>query len=543
MLPTCTIAVISRDSLPCARLFQSVGDFLGVSFVTEGCLASGRYDGAVLLGFSRDEAIEVARRGLHCLTFLGGPFSRISEPLNVSFSRASCLSPLFRGVTLAERGIGALHVTTRMPGDVLVAQTSDFPLWTRRVEGSASVDFITAPAPVLGTSEFLYDHFKPDRWFSLLCLLHFVKMIAGWAFPPVRACFMFDDPNLHWPSYGYVRYADLASDAELHNYHVSFATVPLDAWFIHPAVARDFRVWKARLSLLIHGNDHTYHELARASTRVARIALAAQAMRRVSRIDEAVGVTVPRIMAAPHGACSEKMAEVLLKTGFDGACISRSSLLSHNSSVQWPVSMGLSPAEFFGGGLPVIPRFHIQSDLHTRARLAAFLGQPIIPVGHHGDLADGRGLLQTRASTINSLRDVTWSNMQAISETNYWVRSIGEVLHVKTFARQITLPRPPGAKQICLERAWVTPSGAEPVLIDVAAATPILQQPCRETLSVVTSGETVTIRDVCSDAVDVRMTRLHAPACTAVIRRCLCEIRDRLSPTLDTVIRRAKARP
>ena len=80
---------------------------------------------------------------------------------------------------------------------------------------------------------------------------------SGWVSPPVRACFLFDDPNLHRPTYGYVRYHDLVEEADRHDYHVSFAMIPLDGWFTHHATARLFRERSDRLSLLELGAAFT----------------------------------------------------------------------------------------------------------------------------------------------------------------------------------------------------------------------------------------------------------------------------------------------
>ena len=77
-----------------------------------------------------------------------------------------------------------------------------------------------------------------------------------------RAAFVIDDPNLHWPSYGHVHFADLAVLAR--------SALPRrvrddpSRRMVRPptssaALPRQHRV----LSLLIHGNDHTREELAR----------------------------------------------------------------------------------------------------------------------------------------------------------------------------------------------------------------------------------------------------------------------------------------
>ena len=46
-------------------------------------------------------------------------------------------------------------------------------------------------------------------------------------------------------------FAEMARHAQLNDYHVSFATIPLDAWFVHMPTAELFKNHHNHLSLLI----------------------------------------------------------------------------------------------------------------------------------------------------------------------------------------------------------------------------------------------------------------------------------------------------
>ena len=260
-------------------------------------------------------------------------------------------------------------------------------MWSCCQQGKSTADLVALPAPILDGSDYLFQQFREDSWASLLPLLHFVAEVSGWMTPPLRACFMFDDPNLHWGSYGYVKFQEIAEAAKIENFHTSFATVPIDAWFVHAPTARVFLENQNVLSLLIHGNDHTLLELQKARIEPP-VAMAAQALDRITRLERKSGLSVSRVMAAPHGACNEAAADALTKTGFYAACISTGSLMTRNPTTDWPVSVGMGPAEALGT-LPVIPRVNIEMSSDLPVRLAAFLGQPIIPVGHHDDLRSG----------------------------------------------------------------------------------------------------------------------------------------------------------
>jgi hypothetical protein len=344
---------------------------------------------------------------------------------------------------------------------------------------------------------------------------------------------MFDDPNLHWKSYGHVNYPQLLHHAKSHNYHVSIATVPMDGWFTHRATAALFRNNPDRLSLLIHGNNHTHRELAQVLSDEDRLALGAQALLRTTSLEHASGLCVPRVMAAPHGACSKAMAAVLLRLGFEAACISRGSIMAHNRDHAWSKTVGLHPAEFLGNGLPIIPRFGLAPTCHTEVLLASFLGQPIIPVGHHHEIAGGLDLLQQLAEFINSLGDVQWSDLGSIARSNFLSQREGNVLYIKMYSRRVKLTVPEGITQVCVERPWLSPQCAELLnwrdgqsaahSTSLHPAEPIQAQ----------AGTQLEISSVPPNAVDPAKVRLRRTPLWAIGSRQLCEVRDRIRPAVD----------
>ena len=184
-----------------------------------------------------------------------------------------------------------------------------------RFKGGRSVN---TSLPPVAPGGHVFQHFAARRFASLLPLVQFLTDICGdrgWCAPRLRACFMFDDPNLHATTYGFIDYRHLAERAEAQNYHVSIATIPLDGYFTARRAASLFRQHRVRLSLLIHGNNHTHCELAAPRTQADAQALVADALRRVGRMERVSGVPVARVMAAPHGACSALAAEAMLRLG------------------------------------------------------------------------------------------------------------------------------------------------------------------------------------------------------------------------------------
>jgi hypothetical protein len=173
---------------------------------------------------------------------------------------------------------------------------------------------------------------------------------VGWEPPPTRATFIVDDPNLHWWSYGFVDFRRIADDAREQGYHLAVATIPLDAWLVHPGVARVFRERRDELSLLLHGNDHTRGELEWPPTAEDATVVVAEALRRIHVLERRARLGVSRLMVAPHNRCSEQVMRAMVRTGFEGLCH------ASRRPVRW---VGRSP----GGSPPscspgVFPSFH-----------------------------------------------------------------------------------------------------------------------------------------------------------------------------------------
>ena len=359
----------------------------------------------------------------------------------------------FRGRSFRTKVAVAPRILSLSRKQKALARSEGAPVWT--LSGDADVKhfrsgFALPQVPLNGN---LQDVLNGDRFMELLPLLHWIRAIcAGTEYegPPLRASFIFDDPNLHWPRYGFVDFRQIAAHAARENYHVSFATIPLDTWFTHKATAELFRTNTDRLSLAIHGNDHTNGELARNYTQSARVCLLKQAILRIERLERAADLRVCRVMVPPHGACSEEMLAELPRCGFEAAFISHGSLRAHNRLRSWTCNLGYLPTELIQG-CPVLPRWGFAGNTENTILLAAYLKQPIILRGHHGDLKDGIALLDKWAKFINGLGTVTWSNLTDLSRANYSWRLHGDTFRLKPLSQKLSVPLPQEARRLLIQ--------------------------------------------------------------------------------------------
>jgi hypothetical protein len=430
----------------------------------------------------------------------------------------------FRGRSLRSKVAPEVKTLQLSADEKALANTAKGPVWAVSRQGDRTHFRSGFALPELSVDGSLIEVLSGDRFLEMLPLIHWLREIcAGTAYhePPLRACFIFDDPNLHWPRYGFVDYRQIAVRAATLNYHVAFATIPLDSWFTHQPTARIFRESEHRLSLLVHGNNHLKRELALDYAPPAREALLLQAMRRSDRTERNAGFPVCRVMVPPHGACSEEMLKALPRCGFEAACISHGSLRSVNQTKRWTRSLGYLPSELIEG-CPVLPRWGLSGTTNI-ILLAAFLGQPMILRGHHQDLKNGIEVLDRLAGFINGLGPVTWSNVTALSRMNYQWRLEGNTLWVKPLGRKALVQLPAGVESLIVESpsndAWngwhisgtSTPSGTT----------------SGKRVSVSGAGDrTILIEAATPFAVPLENGSSRTPI-AAFLRRCLTEGRDR----------------
>lgn len=444
---------------------------------------------------------------------------KFSDELEVPFP--------FRGRTVKTNIVRGGGVLSLHSNEKALAANDEGVLWSVLDTDGVKKFRSVLPLPNISLEQNFNDVFNGECFIQMLVLLQFIRVVSAsthYQNAPLRAAFIIDDPNLHWPSYGFVDYREIAKRAKDENFHVAFATIPLDTWFTHKATANLFAANSQSLSLLIHGNNHAKEELAFNYSDANRKALLLQAIQRIERLETNSNLHVCKVMVPPHGACSNDMLAELPNCGFESACISSGSLRFHNKAKSWTKTLGFYPSETIEG-CPVLPRWGLTGNVENTLLISAYLGQPMILRGHHQDLKGGGGKFIEFAKFINTLGDVSWLNMTGLSRLNYQWRIQGKTVWVKPLGLNTVFKPPKGVNEIIVEY----PSG-----IDVAnwhivyadgkscnifrgEAFPITEE---------MKGEILIKRDTAkpiSSSVHVNSTPPKL-----ILRRLLTEVRDRL---------------
>ena len=508
------------------RLFAALETAFPVKFQVFG---SGNADAAIV--FATRAADSEATRGP---TLRLVDDAQTDQPFGaIAFTDTSSVAKPFRGRTLTDSSTGYALPDAYADWGAVLATAPAGPVWMARADGQ----FVAASWPEeLGSGATLREQLTVGRFMRLLPLAHFLRMLsaaASWEQPESKACFVFDDPNLHWWSYGYLDYRKLATHAEAHDYRVTAATIPLDQWYIHRATARFLREGASRVSFAVHGNNHTRHELGRVDDPDRAAALAAQALKRSSAVRRA-GAEIGPVMVPPHGACSVPMLEGCLRAGFDAICAEWPYWWLAEADASWPLS-GWYPLDRIAG-LPVIPRLHVAASDRDDMPFRAFLGQPLVLYAHHTDLKHGLDLLADRAADVRALGVDSWRSLGKIARDVFSAYRFGENMEFTLYSQRTRIAVPEGvsrARFVCIGRE-PSETTLRLELRDAAGQREIAHGEAVE----VGSGEIIATVVATSSAAS---TRGGWPVRGAV-RRLFTETRDRTAPVSNRIQARASRR-
>lgn len=496
-----------------------------------------RNDVVVSLSGSEEALVEISKAGFRAFHVTSkNPGARSeSQGEPVRFGKTEHVDKLFRRRTIPHQVVANLTALQVQADDEVLARSGEQPVWIRRQLPSSAVYIVSAPLPKLVDEEKPFDYLNGYHFIQLLPLLHFLREVTvgmGWTRPPLRACFTFDDPNLHWSSYGFLSYRELIERARRDRFHVAFATVPLDAWGSNASTVNLFKENPGQISLLVHGNNHTREELGQARTPDGHLRLLAQSLRRVEKLERATGLQVDRVMVPPHEALVDGALTALLSLGFEGVSLTPWSLRYWNPKREWPCTFGLESAELIDGGCPMLSRYKLSASCDGPIVMSAYLGAPIVLIEHHEAVAGGLDLLTRAASVINSLGDVQWCSTGEMLRSNYLTRRENGTLWVKPFSARVEFRVPQDVSSVALAASGgaqhagksdflIVPKrrGMKSAAIQAVAGVPFHVGP----------GETVELVSSALGKVDHRQFESAALPVAALSRRILCETRDRLA--------------
>ena len=518
-----TIGVLPASALrERTRLFDALSTVFSVRFEPrDGIAGGGRdLDAVVAIG-----CVAPADAHVPVLEYVRGEGGAGERETAVEFAASGRIDSRLRGRHLYEFQLP--DDGDRLGGEWL-ARDPVGPLWTVGADASAQRALV-APSE-LADDETLRDRFSAGRFLALLPLVELLRRVTdyeSWARPAPRATFLFDDPNLRWPSYGYIRFAELARHAREHDYHAAIALVPFDSWSVSKRAVQIFRSAPSGLSLAMHGNDHTYAELAVDRRANAALALFEQAVGRIERFEARTGLHVSRVMIPPHGLSSDEMLDAMVGARIEALC------RAPGWWDAWPADRARGArwgmADTSPSGAPVLGRHPLRDALALdETTLDLYLDQPAILYGHHYDVAEGYDGLARAAEWLNGVEGLSWGSCEALARTNFMTRVEGDVLRVRTFARAATVPRSPDVRRIEVELPEYERASADRVVCaDVTSSLERDGRLLRGSVELPQGDGPITIR---VERRADRSTKRSGTSPRAAVRRSTGELRDRVHP-------------
>jgi hypothetical protein len=501
-----------------------------------------RRPGEVVLSLSGDERVaeELWKRQVRHFHAMPRRVERgaSGNSSKVVFTASRQLKPLLRNRTLRHAAFSNVPVL-QDPGGEVLAYFDRLPVWVETRKNGCVGQMVSSPLPDLRPGEQPLDYLNGSNFMQLLPLLQFLVKETeeiGWRHAPLRACFTLDDPNLRSPSYGFLNYRELIEQAQKHHFHVALATIPVDVSSTHSNTVRLIKRNSQCVSLLIHGNNHTRAELGWSRPRERSLAILSQSLSRIEWLEKTTALRVDRVMVPPHDALSDKIAPFLLALGFEGAAVAMTALRDWNPEMVNRPTFGLRMAEMTSDGFPVLGRIELSAACEGDAVISATLGAPIIFGGHHECAAGGLDLLSDCAATVNSLGDVQWCSLETILRSNYRSRQENRRLWIQPYSCRLELRVPEGVSSMmiigphCVD---LQKAGAFRLIrkSDVVAGRRTVLVHANTPFDVV-PGEAVELISSNLGTIDHRHIKMARPSAWALVRRFLCEARDRGRPFL-----------
>jgi hypothetical protein len=452
----------------------------------------------------------------------------------VVFTASGRLEPLLRNRTLRHAAILNFPMLPQNLHGEALAYLDGQPVWIEARKNGCVGQIVSIPLPDLRSGGQPFDYLHSSNFMQLLPLLQFLRKESeeiGWKHPPIRACFILDDPNLRRPSYGLLNYRELIEQAQKHDFHVALATIPLDVSGTHSNTVNLIKRNSQHVSLLIHGNDHTQAELGRSRSRERHLAILAQSLSRIEWLEKTTGLRVDRVMVPPHHAFCDEVAPLLLALGFEGVAVSMIALRHWNPKKANSPIFGLQMTEMTTDGFPLMRRFNLSAACEGDVVISAMLGAPIVFGGHHDCAARGLDLLSDCTATVNSLGDVQWCSVERMLRSNYLSRQENCRLWIRPYSCRLELRVPERVSSMVI----VGPHGVDLQkagtfrLIrksDVVAARRAVLVHADTPFDVV-PGEAVELISSNLRTIDYHQVEMPRPSAWALVRRLLCEARDR----------------
>jgi hypothetical protein len=356
-------------------------------------------------------------------------------------------------------------------------------------------------------------------------------MYLNWSFRNVclthratNACLIIDDPLLR-ERYGFLDYQELLQMMEKQEFATSVAFIPWN-WrrTSHQAIDA-FRKNTEKLSVCVHGCDHTGGEFSTDSAALLD-AIVKTAKHRMNSLLERTGLDYDQVMVFPQGEFSSEACIALKRHGFIAAVNTEVAPVM-NGSNETTIEDLWSVAILRYGEFPIFTRRYISHGLENFA-FDGLLGKPCLVAGHHDLFRDHGRTLSEFVARLNALNwKLSWRTVgNAVCRSYTLHHRHGSVL-LKMFAGRLILESREAAQHLIVSKQESDVNAITSVTVNGESLDYSFQNGCLQFALDLLPERTLEIR--CNYREDAGTCTLSEPISTrarVAARRYLSEFRD-----------------
>lgn len=265
----------------------------------------------------------------------------------------------------------------------ILISLGDDPFFVRQRDNGCEWFFSTSHRVVDLDDRVTQSEFKVDDIFAeIIPFAMFFQYVSGTSRCSHYANLIIDDPSL-MNRYGNIEYKEALDFARKKDFALTIAFIPWNYRKSDCETVKLFAANQDKLSICVHGCDHTAGEFASVDERTLSWK-ASLAIRRMEQHKKRFGLPYDNVIVFPQGAFSEESMHVLQEHGFAAAV--NSTLIACNNSGGIRISEMITP-ETTRYGLPLLHRRYPEQINDFAYDL--FFGRPVLIVQHNIDFVEG----------------------------------------------------------------------------------------------------------------------------------------------------------
>ena len=232
------------------------------------------------------------------------------------------------------------------------------------------------------------EYFDVKKFFCeavpLIFYLKWAFRDAAWSRRETNACLIVDDPPLK-RRYGFLDFREALDLMDRHNFTTTIAFIPWNWRRTDPRTLSLFQSRPERLSLVVHGCDHTSGEFAVRSPALLNRKIRTS-RQRMESFRQRASIEADRVMVFPQGQFSPETGRALKLNGFVAAVNTEVAPIQRGAN-ETTIADLWSVAIMRYGTFPIFTRRYPDHGIENFA-FDALLGKPCLIAAHHDAFKD-----------------------------------------------------------------------------------------------------------------------------------------------------------